>query len=96
MELQGTMIHLERKQKKALQKRAHEKGSSMSSEVRKAVDLYLSDLSPTEIAMLDIATKQAEKDILEINESMKRTIDNFDRAFDEIEHIQRSETRKAA
>jgi plasmid stability protein len=94
--LQSTMVHLDPSQKKALQLRAKQKGGSMSSEIRQAITMYLSDVSPTELAVLDAATRQAEKDIEEMTASMERTIALLDRTFAEIESIRGGKEQKAA
>jgi plasmid stability protein len=94
--LQSTMVHLDPSQKKALQLRAKQKGASMSSEIRQAITLYLSDVSPTELAVLDAATRQAEKDIGEMTASMQRTIALLDRTFAEIESIRGNREPRAA
>jgi plasmid stability protein len=94
--LQSTMVHLEPSQKKALQQRAKQKGGSMSAEIRQAITLYLSEASPTELAVLDVATRQAEKDIAEMTASMQRTVALLDRTFAEIESIRGNREQKAA
>ena len=96
MALQSTMVHLDPVQKQALQRRAKQKGGSMSAEIRQAIALYLSDLSATELAVLDAATHQAERDIAEMTASMQRTIDMLDRTFAEIEAIRSAQEAKAA
>jgi hypothetical protein len=89
------MVHLSPGQKKARQSRAKRKGGSMAAEIRKAVDLYLADLSPDELGLLDQATGRARRDIAEMTESMQRTVAVLDRTFAEIESI-RGRKRKGA
>lgn len=93
MALQSTMIHLEPAQKAALQRRAKEKGGSMASEIRAAIDRYLDDVSATDLAVLDEMTRRAEKDLLETNALMDKTIAALDRAFKKIETLRARRTR---
>lgn len=95
MALQSTMVHLDPEQKKDLQRRAKEKGSSMSAEIRQAINLYLADVSPTELAVLDAATRRAEQDIADMTASMRRTIELLDQAFAQIDAIRRAEEATA-
>ena len=39
--MENMMIHLEKRQKDALRKRASGKGSTMAAEIRQAINLYL-------------------------------------------------------
>jgi hypothetical protein len=89
MTLQSTMIHLERSQKEALQRRARQKGGSMASEIRIAIDRYLDDTNANDLALLDMVSKRVEKELAETNELMDKTIAALDRAFSKIEALRK-------
>jgi hypothetical protein len=62
-----TNIYLEDVQKKAIAKKAKSNGTSLSVEIRKAVDAYLVGVSAEELRMLDEATRKAQSEIDEMN-----------------------------
>jgi outer membrane murein-binding lipoprotein Lpp len=81
-----TQVYLEPKQKEALQKRARAKGTKLAEEIRNAVDAYLAGVSADELALLDAATREAERhldamaaDLKQLNAKVDRTLVQIDR-----------------
>lgn len=73
-----TRIYLEPSQKKALQARAKARGTKLAEEVRHAVDTYLAGVTRDELALLDYATREAEKHL----DAMARKLDATNRKLD--------------
>ena len=69
-----TTIYLIAKQRKALLSRARRHGTSLSEEVRKAIDLYLEFAPEFECESLDLLAKEAKA-------SMDRSIARLDNAI---------------
>jgi hypothetical protein len=67
----------------------------MSAEIRQAINLYLADIGPAELAVLDAATRKAQEDIAEMTSSMRRTIELLDRTFAEIDALRDTEEASA-
>jgi len=81
-----TQIYLEPSQKKALQARAKSRGTRLAEEVRRAVDTYLAGVTPDELALLDYATREAEKQL----DAMARKLEATNRKLDHLfVHMQR-------
>jgi hypothetical protein len=57
--LQPTQVYLEREQKQALQALAAARGTKVAEEVRRAVDAYVTGVSPEELRLLDAGTRCA-------------------------------------
>ena len=70
--MQLTQIYLEREQKKALQARAKANGTKVAEEVRRAIDAYLSGISPDDLRLLDAGTRKAERDLAEMADELAR------------------------
>jgi hypothetical protein len=87
MAMQSLLVHLEPKQKKALKARAKEKGSSLSAEVRQAIEVHLNGVTAAEMEALDVLSRRAEADLAHMNESLDAVITKLDSTFDEIAHI---------
>ena len=87
MAMQSLLIHLEPKQKKALKARAKQKGSSLSEEVRQAIDVHLNGATAAEMEALDVLSRQAEVDLQHMNNSLDAAIAKLDSTFDEIARI---------
>ena len=85
-----TNFHLGRKQKLALRERARAKGTNVAEEIRKAVDAYLSGVSPEELDLLDVATRKAQADIAEMIELLDATNRKADRIFAQLEQLRGS------
>ncbi len=66
----------------------------MSAEIRLAIEKHLAQPTNDEMAILDMTTRQAERDIAEITASMKKTVEALDNAFEEIERF-RAKAAKA-
>ncbi len=82
-----TNFHLGRSQKRALKERAKAKGSNLAEEIRSAVEAYLSGVTAEELELLDIASKQAESAIAEMNAMLEATNRNADRIFAELARL---------
>ena len=92
---QLTQVYLDPHQKEALQKRAESKGTKVSEEIRSAVDVYLAGLSPQELELLDAASREAEKELKAMAETLDATNDKLDAVFDELERMQAEREAKA-
>lgn len=79
--MQKMMIYVTDTQKRALQKRARQRGTSVATEVRSAIDLHLSGVSADELALLDAATRRAENDIREMVVRLERANRRVDAAL---------------
>jgi hypothetical protein len=93
--LQLTQVYLERDQKKRLQARAKANGTKVAEEVRRAIDAYLSGVSPDELRLLDIGTRRAEKHLAEMAGELDRVNAKLDAAFAQLDR-QHRKPRKAA
>lgn len=89
MALVATMVHLEPKQKSKLQTLAKRKGSSLASEVRKAVNVQLltSLHTKAEIEQIDLITKEAQKSIKRMCDTVDRMIQKLDEGLINIEKM---------
>ena len=87
MALALTQVYLDPVQKKSLIARAKEIGRKPSEAIRDAIDAYVAGVTVDDLKLLDIATKQAEKDIKEmvtvLDAGQKRAV----KFFAEIEKI---------
>jgi hypothetical protein len=82
-----TNFHLGRQQKIALKQRAKANGTNVAEELRTAVDAYLSGVTPQELALLDAASRNAEKTIEEMNAMLDVTNRRADQVFAELEQM---------
>ena len=87
--MQNMMIYVTSNQKRALQRRAKEKGGSVAAEVRQAIDAYLVGVTPEQLELLDGATKQAQKDIRFMTERLDQTNRKLDAIFAERDKLRR-------
>ena len=71
--MQNMMIYVTGTQKRELRKRARQRGTSVATEVRSAIDTHLAGVSAEELVLLDAATRRAERDIREMIERLDRT-----------------------
>ncbi|MGH8676042.1 MAG: hypothetical protein ACREVG_17270 [Burkholderiales bacterium] len=71
--MQNMMIYVTDTQKRALQRRARQRGTSVAKEVRSAIDTHLAGVNADELALLDAATRRAENDIREMVARLDRT-----------------------
>lgn len=76
--MQNMMIYVTDSQKRQLRRQAKTRGTSVATEVRSAIDTHLSGVSADELAVLDAATRQAERDIQEMVERLERTNKKLD------------------
>jgi uncharacterized membrane protein len=91
-----TNFHLGRQQKIALKQRAMANGTNVAEELRIAVDAYLSGVTPQELALLDAASRNAEKTIGEMNAMLEATNRRADEVFAELEHMRGAALRKGS
>jgi predicted DNA-binding protein len=90
-----TQIYLERDQKKRLQAMAEANGTKVAEEVRRAVDAYLSGISPEDLRLLDEGTRKAERQLKEMAEDLDRVNARLDESFAQLSGGRRK-TRRAA
>ena len=93
--LQLTQIYLERDQKKGLQARARANGTKVAEEVRRAVDAYLSGISPEDLGLLDSGTRKAAAHMSEMVSELDRVNATLDAAFAQLDR-QHRQSRKVA
>jgi hypothetical protein len=93
--LELTNFHLGSRQKQALKARAKANGTNVAEEIRNAVDAYLSGVTPDELELLDAATRQAGRDIAEMNKMLATTNRRARAVFAELEAL-RSGAKPAA
>ena len=55
-----------------MRKQAKFRGTSVATEVRSAIDMHLSGVNADDLALLDAATRQAERDIQEMVDRLER------------------------
>jgi len=79
--MQNMMIYVTDTQKRELQKRARQRGTSVATEVRSAIDLHLTGVSAEELALLDAATHRAESDIRDMVARLGRANRKVDAAL---------------
>ena len=91
-----TNFHLGREQKVALKQRAKANGTNVAEELRTAVDAYLSGVTPQELALLDAASRNAEKTIEEMNAMLAATNRRADQVFAELEQMRSAALPKAS
>ena len=70
--MQNMMIYVTDTQRRQLRKQAKTRGTSVATEVRSAIDIHLSGVNVDDLALLDAATRQAERDIQEMVERLER------------------------
>ncbi len=92
---QLTQVYLDAEQKTALQKKAKEKGSKVAEEIRSAVDNYLTGVTPEEMDLLDIASREAAKEFGAMSKVLDATNKKLDSVFKELEKM-RAKRDKAA
>lgn len=88
-----TNVYLEAKQKKALAQKAKSNGTSMSLEIRGAVDAYLAGVTVEELKLLDAATLAAERDITEINQVLDAGHKRAEKFFKDIAAVKRADAK---
>lgn len=71
--MQNMMIYVTGAQKRKLQQRAKARGTSVATEVRSAIDVHLAGVGADELALLDAATRQAEREIGEMIARLERS-----------------------
>ena len=76
--MQNMMIYVTDTQKRQLRKQAKIHGTSVATEVRSAIDIHLSGVNADDLALLDAATRQAERDIQEMVERLERANKKLD------------------
>ena len=79
--LKLTRFYLERGQKQALQRLAKVNGTKLSEELRRAIDCYLSGVTPDELRLLDDGTRKVEEIIKEMACELDRINPRLDAAL---------------
>ena len=85
-----TNVYLDAGQKKALAKKAKADGTNISTEMRRAVDVYLAGVSTDDLRLLDEATKQAKTEIDEMNRILDAGAARAEKFFAEIEALKKA------
>ena len=83
-----TQVYLDPDQKMALQKRANAKGTKLSEEIRNAVNTYLAGVTTEELELLDAASREAEKELKAMAQTLDTTNTRLDAVFVELERLQ--------
>lgn len=94
--LELTNFHLGSRQKQALKERAKANGTNVAEEIRHAVDAYLVGVTSDELELLDAATRQAERDIAEMNKMLAATNRRAEAVFAELEALRSGAAKPAA
>jgi len=76
--MQNMMIYVTDSQKRQLRRQARSRGTSVATEVRSAIDTHLAGVRADELALLDTATRQAERDIQEMIARLERANKKLD------------------
>jgi len=76
-----TQVYLEREQKKGLQAKAKANGTKLAEEVRRAVDAYLSGISPEDLRLLDEGSRRMAKHLDEMASELDRVNAKLDASF---------------
>ncbi|HED18412.1 MAG TPA: hypothetical protein ENI74_02785 [Gammaproteobacteria bacterium] len=92
---QLTQVYLDAEQKTALQKIAKAKGSKVAEEIRSAVDNYLTGITPEELDLLDVASRETAKEFDAMSKTLDTTNKKLDSIFRELEKV-RAKRDKAA
>jgi predicted DNA-binding protein len=87
MALALTQVYLEPLQKQSLAARAKEIGRKPSEAIRDAIDAYIAGVTVDDLKLLDVATKQAEKDLKEMVKLLDAGQKRANSFFAEIEKI---------
>jgi|HubBroStandDraft_6_1064221.scaffolds.fasta_scaffold02347_9 hypothetical protein len=87
-----TAIRLDSKQKQHLARRARETGSTLSQELRNAVDLYL-NISVSEQEQLEVSARAANESAGRMIEKLDKTIAYTNRALRSMRKRNRSGAR---
>lgn len=90
-----TQVYLERAQKKRLQAKARANGTKVAEEVRRAVDAYLSGISPEDLRLLDAGTRRAERQLQEMADDLDRVNARLDESFAQLSGSRRRIRRVA-
>ena len=90
-----TQVYLESSQKKGLESMAKKKGTKVSHEIRRAVDVYLSGMAPEELEMLDVLSRETEQSLQDMAARLDETNQRLDKVFEEMERV-RNKKEKAA
>jgi guanylate kinase len=85
-----TQVYLDPAQKKALQRRAKERNSKVSEEIREAVDAHLNGVSAEELQLLDAASLRAQSEFKAMSETLRAVNKRLDALFEKIEHVRRA------
>ena len=84
-------IRLDPAQKKALEQLARRRGTRVAHEIRRAVDVYLTGMTPEELELLDMLGRQAERELKEMAHRLDETNRRLDAVFAEMGRIRSGE-----
>jgi predicted DNA-binding protein len=90
MALALTQVYLEPEQKKSLAARAKEIGRKPSEAIREAIDAYIAGVTIDDLKLLDVATRQAEKDLKEMVKVLDASQKRSNAFFAEIDKIKKA------
>ena len=82
-----TQVYLNSAQKKGLENLAKEKGTTVSHEIRRAVDIYLSGMTPEELELLDAFSREADQSLQGMADRLDETNRKLDDVFEEMSRI---------
>ena len=85
--LRNMVIHVTADQERKLQRRAKMHRTSVATEVRHAIDVHLGSVSGEDLALVDAATRQAQRDIRAMIDRLERTNRKIDAIFTERERL---------
>ncbi len=71
-------------QKKALEQLARRRGTRVAHEIRRAVDVYLTGMTPEELELLDMLGRQAERELKEMAHRLDEAKRRLDAVFAEM------------
>jgi len=80
-------VYLNSAQKKGLENLTKEKGTTVSHEIRRAVDVYLSGMTPEELELLDAFSREAEQGMQDMADRLDETNRKLDDVFEEMTRI---------
>jgi len=81
--------------KRRCKKGQKSKGPKVAEEIRNAVDTYLTGVTPEELELLDIASREAAKEFDAMSKTLDATNKKLDSVFKELERV-RAEKDKTA
>ncbi len=90
-----TQVYLDPGQKQALQKMAKQHGTKASEEIRRAVKVYVSGLTPEDIETLDVVSRAAERDLQVMSDALDATNRKLDQILGQLEQSHQLDSQAA-